>query len=119
MTAVEAQYIGPRDTLEITATAAWAGGEVIQLPDDGRAAVVAGNGAPIASGDKVTVYTRGIFKMAKATGTAHTTGDIVEWDATDNDVVANAAGDFDVGKCVQEDAASGDTTILVDLNAGS
>ena len=106
-------------TVEITAPAAGAGGQVIQLAD-GRAGVVLGADASsdaYASGDTITVAVGGLFTVAKTASIVLLDGGRAFWDRS-----ANAghfrpqSGDFFLGT-IRGDATSAATTFVVDLNA--
>lgn len=102
---------------DITAPAALASGQVLQLPD-GRAAVKAGLAAA-ASGDSATLQTAGQFTVAKTSGVVILDGGEVMWDHSENSATIPLYGtskDFYLGRAVG-DAASADTTMVVELNA--
>jgi predicted RecA/RadA family phage recombinase len=102
---------------QVTATAAHSAGEVIQLPD-GRAGIVGGQQAT-ASGDKMSVFTSGTWKLAKTASMVILDGGRVFWDRSASTTLYKAepnTGDFYLGTAVG-DAASADTTMLVALNA--
>lgn len=94
-----------------TAATALAGGQAFQLAD-GRAAVVAGLKAA-AAGDPVAYETQGRFTLTKNPNVVLLDGQEVFWDKTNG--YASYTGDFACGVMVG-DAASSDTTALVDLN---
>jgi predicted RecA/RadA family phage recombinase len=105
----------PAGEIHKNAPAAEASGEVIQL-GDGRAAYVPALGA-VAIGDPVAYKTSGIVELLKTTGIVVLDGGRVYWDVANNKAhFKKAASFFYVGTAVG-DAASADTTILVDLNA--
>lgn len=100
----------------LSAAAAIAAGEVVQLPD-GRAGVYAGQNAA-AAGDPATLYTRGRFAFAKTASIVLLKGGKAYWDRSANAVhfrPVQADGDFYLGT-IAADAASTDTTVDVDLN---
>lgn len=105
------------NAIDIVAPAALAAGQVLQLAD-GRAAVKAGLAAAAAN-DPATLQTAGQFIVAKTAGIVILDGGEVMWDHS-----ANAAAlpiyvtdkDFYLGRAVG-DAASADTTMLVEINA--
>jgi predicted RecA/RadA family phage recombinase len=109
---------GGLQTEQITAPAAGASGQVLQL-DDGRAAVVLGADASstaYASGDKITVATNGRWRVLKTASINLLTGGNVYWDRSANKADFHAAnGDFHMGKAAT-DAAAADATVDVDLN---
>jgi len=103
--------------IQLTATAAHAAGEVIQIPD-GRAAIVGALSA-VAIGDKFLAYTQGRFSVAKTASVVILDGAKVYWDrsASKASYKADVAqGDFYLGTAVG-DAASADTEMTVDINA--
>lgn len=110
---LEATKIEDHGCTKVVLAAAVSGGDVIQLAD-GRAAVVQGTGN-FAIGDTVEAAYVGEYDVATATGTTFSAGDIVEWDDTNKLVVANTAGDFDLGRAVV-DKASGPLVTRVRLN---
>jgi predicted RecA/RadA family phage recombinase len=111
--AEQAQLSASPGTIQLTATAARASGEVLQTPD-GRACVVLGQKPP-ASGDLFAAAVEGRFKVAKSTSVVFAAGDEVWWDESATVGVYERLGDFLVGSAL-EDAAAAATTILVDLN---
>lgn len=105
------------NALDITAPAALSAGQVLQLAD-GRAAVVAGLSA-IASGDPATLITAGQVTVAKTASIVILDGGEVMWDHSANSATIPVYGtskDFYLGRAVG-DAASADTTMVVELNA--
>lgn len=105
----QARFIKTGETQSFTAGAAYTAGDVIQINTGRRVGVVARD---VASGDTGEYYTSGVFEFTKTTG-ALTNGALVWWDDTNNYV--NTSGDFMIGTVVVA-AASGDTTVMVDLN---
>jgi predicted RecA/RadA family phage recombinase len=76
------------------------------------AAAVAGDGHLVGSlfgvavstgaiGDKIALATEGVFKLASASGTTYSVGDVVGWDNTGKLAVAAVAGDKDVAVCTE------------------
>lgn len=106
-------------TVEVTAPAAGACGQVIQLAD-GRAGVVVGaNGAnsAYAAGDLITVAFGGQYTVAKTASVVLLDGGRVYWDRSANSATfSQASGDFYLGTAVG-DAAAANTTLVVNLNA--
>lgn len=99
---------------QLSADAALASGELIQLPD-GRAAYVAGLNAR-AAGDAVQFITENIVELPKTAAVAVLAGGDVYWvRSTSKAHPLRTSGDFYAGVCVK-DAAAADTTVLVDLN---
>ena len=105
-------------TVKVTAPAAGASGQVIQLAD-GRAGVVVGaNSASdaYASGDQITVAVAGQYTVTKTSSVVLLDGGRAYWDRSANSATfTQASGDFYLG-CVVGDAAAADTTVVVDLN---
>jgi|GEM_PF-1941659 len=104
------------NTVDETAAAAIASGEVYQLTD-GRAGVKAGLLAA-ASGDPVSFITAGQFPITKSADLVILKGGKVFWDRAANAATplqAAAGADFYVGAAL-EDAAAAATTVSVDLN---
>jgi predicted RecA/RadA family phage recombinase len=101
------------DTEEAVLSAAATPGKVVQTPDL-LAAVVQGVG-PYASGETVPVLVDAIVDLPVATGTTFTNGVAVEWDDTNNLVVAATAGTFKLGQAYGA-KASGPTRMKVRLN---
>lgn len=89
-------------------------GQVIALLD-GRASVYMGLNAAV-SGDTVALATTGRFKFNKVGSVVMLPGDIIRWDESAGNATHELAGDYVIGICI-EDAASGDTEVLVELNA--
>lgn len=104
------------DEQRLTAAASVATGEIWQTPD-GKAAVYQGLNAGN-SGDRVEFSKSGHFTMTKATGFVALRGGRAYWDHSANNVNYKKVNDRDfyVGRFV-DDAASTDTTCVVDLNA--
>lgn len=104
------------NALDVTAPEALDAGEILQLPD-GRAGVTAGL-AGVSSGDPATMITSGQFTVTKTSGVVILDGGKVYWDRSANAATplqAATGGDFLLGVAVG-DAASTDTTVVVDLN---
>jgi predicted RecA/RadA family phage recombinase len=68
----------------------------------------------IANGAKGTAHVRGVFSLAKATGTAWTEGDKLYWDAGASKFTKTALGNKPAG-FAHAPAASGDATGYVNL----
>lgn len=111
----DARYVRNWNEYRLTADAAVATGEVWQLPD-GKAAVYTGLNAGN-SGDKVNFETSGHHTVTKTSGVVITAGQPVYWDHSANSATYAPASDKDffIGSAVG-DAASGDTTLVVNLN---
>ena len=111
----DASRIRAADEITLTAAAAVQVGEVRQLAD-GRAGVYKGTSAA-QSGASVTYYTLGHFTLTKTAGVVLLDGSAAYWDHSANAVTYKKVSDRDflVGSVIG-DAASGDTTIAVNLN---
>lgn len=111
----DATYLRGRDEVRLTAAAAIDPGQIIQMAD-GRAGVVnTANGA--ASGDRINVTTSGQFTVTKTSGVVLLDGGRAYWDHSANAVTYKKVNDRDfyLGRVVG-DAASADTTCVVNLN---
>jgi len=100
-----------------TPTGGYSSGQVLQLAD-GRAAVVSGLANPSAA-DTATLKTSGQFTVAKTSSIVILDGGEVMWDHSANSATIPLYGtskDFYLGRAVG-DAASADTTMVVELNA--
>lgn len=105
-----------RHERDLTSAAAVASGEIHQMPD-GRAGVYTGINAA-ASGDLVGYSTEGVFTVTKNASTVFVDGQQCFWDHSANEAVHAPSltdRDFFIGSVVG-DAASTDTTMLVNLN---
>ena len=109
---MEASYSYERDEVHFTGAAAFASGQVIELPD-GRAGVIQGGGAGYAIGDAVIAKVAGVHTMAKTADIVLLDGQKVYWVRSTNKT--NYTGDFVAGT-VRGDAAAAATTVDVDLN---
>ena len=104
------------NTYDVTAPEAMAAGEVFQLAFGGGG-VTAGL-VGFASGDPSTLIDAGKFTVAKTVSIVILDGDPLYWDRSANTATplkALAGSDFYLGVAVG-DAASADTTVVVDLN---
>jgi len=105
-------------TETVTAPADGSGGDVIQLAD-GRAAVALGlniSTTAFSAGDPITVATNGVWSFLKTASIVLLKGGQAFWDrSAETATFTNASGDFFLGKFAA-DAASADTTCIVDLN---
>ena len=113
---IQATPINDSDCLPLTAEAALAAGEVLQLPD-GRAAYVGGMRA-LADGDEAGMQTKGRVTLLKTASVVILKGDQVYWDRSANTATplkAAAGADFPIGVAV-DDAAAADATVDVELN---
>ena len=113
MTLPEARGGYPSHEWQGVEATARTGGEVYQGLD-GRAHVKAGGNANTA-GDNITSYVEGNYKLTSNTADAFLPGQEVWWDATNNEAVNQVNGDFLVGICLVDSAASADT-VWVGLN---
>lgn len=111
----DATYLRGRDEPRLTTAAALDPGQIIQM-QDGRAGVVnTASGASV--GDRVTVTTAGQFTVTKTSGVVLLDGGRAYWDHSANAVTFRKVNDRDfyLGRVVG-DAASADTTCVVNLN---
>lgn len=113
--AAEATYLRDDCTLQKTAVAAIDAGEVQQLADGSAGVFAMLNDA--ASGDRVGFVVEGMFTVAKTTGIVLLDGMPVYWDHSANKAHFRKVNDRDfyLGTVVG-DAASADTTVVVNLN---
>lgn len=111
----DATFVRDRDDNRVTVAAAVAAGECWQLAD-GRAAVYSGLAAA-ASGDRSSFVTSGQFTMTKTASVVFLDGGRAYWDHSANAVTFRKVNDRDfyLGRFVG-DAASADTTCVVNLN---
>lgn len=103
-------------TVKWTAAEAYSPGQIVQLPD-GRAGVIAGL-ETVAIGEIAVAYVEGQFTVAKTADIVFLDGDKAYWDRSADSATplkAAAGADFDLGVAIG-DAASADTTLVVDLN---
>lgn len=68
-----------------------------------------------AAGETFVLAVGGVWRFARATGTANPAGTVMYWDSTNNRVTATATNNLKIG-VVEIDAASGDTDMTVRLN---
>lgn len=116
---LQARLVKDHDNLApYTPNADVAPGTILQLPDDGRTAVVAGVQG-IKAGQTGNVLTHGIFKVPTASATTFADGDLVGWDVSAGLAVAaaNAASDYTIGKARLGGSADGETFVHVAINA--
>ncbi len=111
----EATYQRRPDEFPLTVEAAKDSGEIIQMPNGKAGYCIPAAGAE--SGDRVSFKTSGVVNVAKATGIVLLAGGKAYWDHSANNVTYKSANDRDffIGTVVA-DAASGDTTVTIDLN---
>jgi predicted RecA/RadA family phage recombinase len=111
----DASYVRGDSNYNVTLAAAASAGEVRQL-SNGLAAVMQGLNSA-SSGDTRTFRTEGQHALTKATGVVLLDGGKAFWDHSANNVTFRKVNDRDfyVGTVVG-DAASGDTTCVVNLN---
>ena len=103
-------------TVKWTAAVAYAAGQLVQVPD-GRIGVIAGLQA-VAIGETAVAYVEGQFTITKTASIVILDGDKVYWDRSADSATplkAVAGADFFAGVAIG-DAASADTTVVVDLN---
>jgi hypothetical protein len=111
----DATYLRGENDYRMVAGAAYSTNELIQLPD-GSAGVLKGQSG-VASGDAAAFETRGQFTMTKTAGIVFLSGGRAYWDHSANAVHFKKVNDRDfyIGQIVG-DAASADTTCVVNLN---
>jgi len=97
--------------LHFTAAADIAAGEVLNL-GTGLVGVAL---RAFANGELAAACISGTFAIAKASGTTGSRGAAVDFDQTNNLVVADAGGDHALG-VLAEDAVDGKTEVLVCIN---
>lgn len=113
--ALEGQYLKAPDVVDFAAPAALVNGQVLQLPD-GRAGVVSGAGAGVASGDIAGALVQGIIRFAKTASIVILAGQEVWWDISENKAIhSSVGGDFPIGVAVTAATAAA-TTVDVSLN---
>ena len=110
----EATFKHDHGTVQFTAAAALASGQLCTLPD-GRVGVIAGLKA-VESGDPAAARTNGVHTVAKASGVAMLAGQRAFFVPASNVVSYEAAGRIYAG-IVTKDATMAQTTVDVDLNA--
>lgn len=112
----EATYQRRPDEYPLTVEAAKDSGELIQLPNGKAGYCIPAAGAE--AGDRVAFKSWGVVNVPKATGIVLLAGGKAYWDHSANNVTYKSVNDRDfyVGTVVA-DAASGDTTVTIDLNA--
>lgn len=103
-------------TSQFIATAAYVAGQVVIAPN-GRLGVFAGLKS-YAVGDLVTVYHEGLYKLTKAASVVLVAGQEIYWIPGSSTASFYAPGRIYAGVC-EYDAAAGDATVLVNLNAPS
>lgn len=117
MTAEALVENNPGEVHLVALTGGLTSGQVVQLPD-GRAGYVAGL-KDASAGDQVMIQTQGIVNVAKTSSIVILDGAKVMWDHSANSATIPIYGtskDFYLGRAIG-DAASADTTMLVELNA--
>jgi len=117
MSAEATTYADKRSVTVTAPTGGYSAGEVIQLPD-GRAGYVLGLNA-IAAGEPAEVQVAGQVTIDKTASIVILKGDEVFWDRsadTGTPLKAAAGADFSAGVAIA-DAASADTTVVIEINA--
>ena len=111
----EAIYLRAKDDVRVTVAAATDPGQILQMAD-GRAAVLQGSSGA-AAGDRISPTTVGQFTMLKTAAMVLLDGGKAFWDFSANTVSFRKVNDRDfyLGTVVG-DAASADTTCVVNLN---
>ena len=109
----ESNFLKEGGIISIASGTARSAGELVQIRGNAMAGSVLRD---ITASEAGEVYVRGVFLVAKASGTVFAIGDSVDWDDTANEAVAAGTGDFYLGMC-NETGASGETEVEVALNA--
>lgn len=101
--------------IHLTAAADYSAGQILSptVVGGGVCGVVAGS-APIKTGDRFTVLTKGVFDVDSASATTVTKGNVTEWDDSGNKAVASS-GTFTLGRAVLA-KTSGQLVVKVNLN---
>lgn len=105
------------DVLTHTASGAISADDVIVIGDNVAVALV-----DIANGEDGSVAVEGVFEVAKATGTAWSQGDSLDFDASTEEFengLSAVAGDVSNCAIAAEDAESGDALGRVKLTPGT
>ncbi len=107
--AFQAQFVQEGNSIDYTAGAAVAAGDVIVIGE-----LVGVAKTPIAANALGALAVKGVFDFAKATGggSAISAGANCYWDDTNNVATTTAAGNKLIGKCIK-DAADADATVRV------
>ena len=106
----QATFVLEGDTIDYTAAAAVAGGDVVVQGD-----LVGVVTRTLAIGELGSLIVEGVLDFAKLTNVAYTVGTILYWDDTNNVVTTTSAGNKSIGKVVRA-AASADTTVRMRLS---
>ena len=89
---------------------------VVGGTDDGMICIAS---TDIANGSNGTLYTEGVFEVAKVSGAVIANGEFVMWDSSasefDDNQATAASGDVMDGAIAWEDKGSGTTTIKIKL----
>lgn len=106
---------GGAGEIHLVAAGNYSAGEILSptITGAGVAGVVSGS-APVKTGDRFTVLTRGVFELASASATTISKGAVAHWNDTSNLAVASG-GDFRVGPALVA-KTSGQLKVLVNLN---
>jgi predicted RecA/RadA family phage recombinase len=108
----EASVVNDGSTVNVTATADWPAGTVVQVPDLRAGVIQVG----VPSGERGAALVRGRVEATKATATVFAAGAAVYWNgATKLAVTAAGGGIYRLGLAVYA-AGSGPTVVTVDLN---
>lgn len=113
-----ATYVGePNEEQMDVPNGGYAAGQIVQAPS-GKAGFVEGN-RDLVEGERATIRTSGVVRvpaLTTLTGSPSAgTPVLVDWDDTNKQIVADAAGNFALG-ILAADKANGETTALVILN---
>ena len=106
----QATFVLEGDTIDFTAAAAVAVGDVVVQGD-----LVGVVTRALAIGELGSLIVEGVLDFNKLTNVAFTVGTILYWDDTANVVTTTSAGNKAIGKVVRA-AASADTTVRMRLS---
>jgi predicted RecA/RadA family phage recombinase len=106
----QATFVMEGDTVDYTATAAVAVGDVVVQGD-----LVGVVTRPLAISEVGSLIVSGVLDFNKLTNVAFTAGTILYWDNTNNVVTATATGNKLIGKVVRA-AATTDPTVRIRMS---
>ena len=109
------QYLYDGKHIKIQHTGAAVAGNLIQIGGEVGIIDPKPDGSDWASGELGTVTCDGVVEIENS-GVVFAYGAAVGYDATDNDAVAGAGGDFDAGICVNPGGAAATDKVAVWLN---
>lgn len=106
----QATFVFDGDTIDFTAAAAVAVGDVVVQGD-----LVGVVTRTLAIGELGSLIVEGVLDFNKLTNVAYTVGTILYWDDTNNVVTATATGNKAIGKVVRA-AATTDPTVRIRIS---